>query len=63
MENRYERIAAEDSAASAKWFIGVEDAISSLERLPRRCPLLRRVKFGAAPCAICYTAREAMCIA
>ncbi len=57
MQNLYERISAEDSAASANWFSGLEDAISSLERLPHRCPiapeskiwgrLLRHLLYGA----------------
>jgi len=49
MEALYERISAEDSAAGAKWFIGLEAAISSLERLPRRCPVAPESKIWGRP--------------
>jgi plasmid stabilization system protein ParE len=52
-----ERIRADDSAASANWFNGLEEAIYSLERFPRRCPIapesnrskrrLRHLLYGA----------------
>ncbi len=35
----YQRISADDSAAAARWFNGLEEAIHTLERLPRRCPV------------------------
>lgn len=35
----YRRISADDSAAAAGWFNGLEEAIYTLERLPRRCPV------------------------
>jgi toxin ParE1/3/4 len=35
----FERISASDSAAAAGWFNGLEQAIYTLERFPRRCPL------------------------
>ena len=35
----YQRISADDSAAAARWFNGLERAIYTLERLPRRCPV------------------------
>lgn len=53
----YQRISADDSAATARWFNGLEEAIYTLERLPRRCPLapetrktrrrLRHLLYGA----------------
>ena len=53
----YQRISADDSAAAARWFNGLEAAIYALERLPRRCPpapeskkagqKLRHLLFGA----------------
>jgi len=35
----YERISADDSAAAASWFNGLEKAIDTLETMPRRCPI------------------------
>jgi plasmid stabilization system protein ParE len=35
----FERISADDSIAAARWFNGLEAAIHTLERLPRRCPI------------------------
>jgi toxin ParE1/3/4 len=35
----YQQISAKDSAAAARWFNKLENAIYTLERLPRRCPL------------------------
>ena len=53
----YERISAGDSAAAGRWFNGLEAAIYTLERLPRRCPVageskrakrrLRHLLYGA----------------
>ena len=34
----YQRISADDSTAAARWFNGLERAIYTLERFPRRCP-------------------------
>ncbi|MGO9607761.1 MAG: type II toxin-antitoxin system RelE/ParE family toxin [Candidatus Binataceae bacterium] len=34
----YQRISADDSAEAARWFNGLEEAIYTLEQLPRRCP-------------------------
>jgi plasmid stabilization system protein ParE len=34
----YQRISADDSPAAARWFNGLEEAILSLEQMPRRCP-------------------------
>ncbi|HVA82106.1 MAG TPA: type II toxin-antitoxin system RelE/ParE family toxin [Candidatus Binataceae bacterium] len=38
-DHLYQRISADDSAQAARWFNGLEAAIHTLERLPRRCPL------------------------
>ena len=35
----YERISADDSAAAASWFNGLEKAIDTLEIMPGRCPI------------------------
>jgi len=53
----YERISADDSIAAAVWFNGLEAAIHTLERIPRRCPIapeskkakrrLRHLLYGA----------------
>ena len=53
----YQRISADDSAAAARWFNGLEAAIYTLEQLPRRCPVapesrkakrrLRQLLYGA----------------
>jgi len=57
LEYLYQRIAADDSTAAARWFNGLEEAIYTLERLPRRCPVapesrktrrrLRHLLYGA----------------
>jgi len=39
MEDLYDRVSAEDSAARVNWLNGLEEAISSLQRLPHRCPV------------------------
>jgi mRNA-degrading endonuclease RelE of RelBE toxin-antitoxin system len=53
----YERISADDLAAAGRWFNGLEAAIYTLERLPRRSPIayeskrakrqLRHLLYGA----------------
>jgi toxin ParE1/3/4 len=35
----YEQISADDLALAARWFNGLEKAIRTLERFPRRCPV------------------------
>jgi toxin ParE1/3/4 len=35
----FERISADDSAAAALWYFGLEDAIRTLGSFPRRCPV------------------------
>jgi len=39
LEYLYQRISADNSAVAAGWFNGLEEAIYSLERFPRRCPV------------------------
>jgi plasmid stabilization system protein ParE len=41
LEALYMEIHAEDSEAALKWYMGLHDAILTLERLPGRCPLTR----------------------
>jgi len=53
----YDRISGDDSIAAARWFKGLEQAIYTLERFPRRCSLapesrkakrrLRHLLYGA----------------
>jgi toxin ParE1/3/4 len=55
----FERISAYDSVAAARWFNGLEQAIYTLERFPRRCPIasegkeakrqLRHLLYGSKP--------------
>jgi toxin ParE1/3/4 len=55
----YEYIEAANSAAAARWYNGLEQAIYGLERFPRRCPRapearrvkrpLRHLLYGAKP--------------
>ncbi|MGO9455377.1 MAG: type II toxin-antitoxin system RelE/ParE family toxin [Candidatus Binataceae bacterium] len=55
----YQRISAEDSAQAARWFNGLEDAIYTLERLPRRCPAAPESKKGQATvAALLYGAKR-----
>ncbi len=39
LNNLYERIEVDDSAAAALWYFGLEDAIRSLRNFPSRCPI------------------------
>src|ERR1039458_2189225 len=39
LESLYVEIHAEDSVAALKWYMGLHDAILTLERLPNRCPV------------------------
>jgi toxin ParE1/3/4 len=55
----YQQIHAYESQAGARWYNGLEEAISSLERFPRRCPLapeagtakrpIRHLLYGTKP--------------
>ncbi len=55
----YQRISAAESPAAAQWFNGLEKAIGSLKRFPRRCPVaiesrkarrpMRQLLYGAKP--------------
>ncbi|MGO9606198.1 MAG: type II toxin-antitoxin system RelE/ParE family toxin [Candidatus Binataceae bacterium] len=58
----YQRISAEDSAQAARWFNGLEDAIYTLERLPRRCPAAPESKKAKRQLRLCSMARNATCI-
>ncbi|MGH7839794.1 MAG: type II toxin-antitoxin system RelE/ParE family toxin [Candidatus Binataceae bacterium] len=59
LDHLYERISTDDSVMAADWFNGLEAAIQSLERLPRRGPVapeskkarrrLRQLLYGAKP--------------
>ena len=44
LDDLYQRISADDSAAAARWFNGLEKAIYTLERMPRRCPIAHESK-------------------
>ena len=44
LDDLYQRISADDSAAASGWFNGLEKAIYTLERMPRRCPIARESK-------------------
>jgi toxin ParE1/3/4 len=37
----YQNVNAEHSDAALKWYLGLKEAILSLERHPTRCPLIR----------------------
>ncbi|SPE34331.1 Plasmid stabilization system [Candidatus Sulfopaludibacter sp. SbA6] len=55
----YECIHADESAAAARWYNGLEKAVYRLEQLPRRCPVapesrrtgrqLRNLLYGGKP--------------
>ncbi len=45
----FEWISASDSAAAASWFNGLEEAIYTLERFPRRCPVAPEGKRAKRP--------------
>jgi toxin ParE1/3/4 len=42
----YKRISADDSKAAARWFNQFDEAIYSLENLPRRCPVAPESKIS-----------------
>ncbi len=44
LRDLYDRVSAEDTAVAADWFNGLEEAIYTLERLPRRCPIAAESK-------------------
>ena len=49
LDSIYDHISADDSVAAARWFDGLEKAIRTLERLPRRCPIApesKKIKQG-----------------
>ena len=39
LDSIYDHISADDSVAAARWFDGLDKAISTLENFPRRCPI------------------------
>jgi plasmid stabilization system protein ParE len=51
----YKQINAEESAAARKWYLGLADAISSLQQHPHRCPRtaenpnIRHLLYGRKP--------------
>ena len=45
----YDQIRAAESIAAARWFNSLEEAIYTLERLPRRCPLAPEAKKTRLP--------------
>ncbi len=55
----YQQVHATESVAAARWYNGLEEAIYTLERSPRRCPVapearkakrpLRHLLYGAKP--------------
>jgi plasmid stabilization system protein ParE len=57
LQELYERVLADESVAARVWFDGLENAIASLQRFPRRCPIapesstfglsLRHLLYGA----------------
>jgi plasmid stabilization system protein ParE len=59
LSDLYAQIDAGESSAAARWFNGLEDAVYSLARLPRRCPVapearrtkrpLRHLLYGNKP--------------
>ena len=59
LDDLYEFLSAEDSKVIRRWFNGLENAIYSLEELPRRCPRapesrrtnrpLRHLLYGTMP--------------
>src|SRR6266851_966205 len=40
----YDRINAAESIAATRWYNGLEQAVFSLERFPRRCPVAHESK-------------------
>ncbi len=55
LADRYDEIGAEDSDAALRWYLGLNDAILSLEENPNRCPAtpedasLRHLLYGNKP--------------
>lgn len=35
----YKEINAEDSVAALRWYMGLKEAVLSLDRMPNRCPV------------------------
>jgi toxin ParE1/3/4 len=59
LDDLYQQIRGAESPAAARWYNGLEKAIRTLERLPRRCPVapeagkvkrqLRHLLYGRKP--------------
>ena len=55
LERLYSQINARNSAAALKWYLGLRDAVLSLEGQPNRCPVtpenrkLRHMLYGRKP--------------
>ena len=49
LSSLYDQISVASSPQAMKWFNGLEDAILSLESLPRRCPLCMESKKQKRP--------------
>jgi plasmid stabilization system protein ParE len=49
LSHLFQWISASDSAAAASWFNGLEKAIYTLERFPRRCPVAPEGKTTKRP--------------
>ena len=55
LDSLFEDIHARDSEAALRWYDGLKNAILTLEKLPRRCPLtressqLRHLLYGHKP--------------
>jgi plasmid stabilization system protein ParE len=70
LEHLYDQINAAESIAAARWFNKLEEAVYTLERIPRRCPSapestrtrrpLRNLLYGRKPhvCRIIYEIDE-----
>jgi toxin ParE1/3/4 len=46
LHDLFDRIAADDSGAAARWYFRLEDAIRTLKSFPRRCPVAPESKLS-----------------
>ena len=49
LEHLYHQIDAAESMAAARWFNKLEEAVYTLERFPRRCPMARESTRAGRP--------------
>jgi plasmid stabilization system protein ParE len=49
LDDLYEYLSAEQSAVARRWFNGLEKAIFTLERFPRRCPRAPEARRASRP--------------